>query len=79
MLVLTRDEQSRRMVTCHDNKVLFSFYLILISNKRGADMNATVHEFHKMATVNLCSVLTKGIRNEEAVHSSIDVCFFDRE
>lgn len=43
-------------------------------------MNATAHEFHKMATVNLCSSLTKGIQNKEAVHGSIDVVgFIDRE
>lgn len=39
-------------------------------------MIATIHEFHKMATVNLCSLLTKGIQNKEAVHGSIDVLFF---
>lgn len=43
-------------------------------------MNATVREFHKMATVNLCSSLTKGIQNEEAVHGGVDVLvFFDSE
>lgn len=77
MIVLTMDEQSRRMVTCHDNKVpFFSIRLIRISNKRGADAIATVHEFHKMATINLCSSLKKGIQNEEAVHDSIGVVFF---